>query len=493
MTNNENILLIMGNGFDLNSSLRSRYKDFFDWRSENLERIISNAEIEENTLKDYLSNKLNFNGKLTTQKDIEKHLNDDLLDKISNDQDKIYLSKNKITGWDCFFQLAKEYLSVYNAEWQDIEQMISNVVNLLFETFDWPYYFDNKKEFTKKVKQCFGFSASENPKIASTRILDDLNKFENVFAHYLSDEVNNNELYKICAREIIKQLALEDNVADIQINVDIFSFNYSLNEKQKEKYNQYLKKYNVKINSWYNIHGIVNNNTTNSNIIFGIDITDILDNKFSSNLLNDPRIKFTKSFRIISEHVNKLRDAVFNSDIDKIIIYGHSLNKMDYSYFRTIFEILSLYRSNKVVLELHYYPDGDSHTDHTEEKNNIERLVDLLVTYSKTLGEQYENSIIDRLILQDRLSVIPMNKDICKNVEKKIRNEFSTMFYNNKDKLVLPQEYDISDRDKKDTNSFITKARKYMEYYVSTEEKSETGNPEKKEKTQKLLDYMNVD
>lgn len=70
--------------------------------------------------------------------------------------------------------------------------MISNVVNLLFETFDWPYYFDNKKEFTKKVKQCFGFSASENPKIASTRILDDLNKFENVFAHYLSDEVNNN-------------------------------------------------------------------------------------------------------------------------------------------------------------------------------------------------------------------------------------------------------------------------------------------------------------
>lgn len=300
-------------------------------------------------------------------------------------------------------------------------------------------------------------------------------------------------MYKICAREIIKQLALEDNVADIQINVDIFSFNYSLNEKQKEKYNQYLKKYNVKINSWYNIHGIVNNNTTNSNIIFGIDITDILDNKFSSNLLNDPRIKFTKSFRIISEHVNKLRDAVFNSDIDKIIIYGHSLNKMDYSYFRTIFEILSLYRSNKVVLELHYYPDGDSHTDHTEEKNNIERLVDLLVTYSKTLGEQYENSIIDRLILQDRLSVIPMKKDICKNVEKKIRNEFFTMFYNNKDKLVLPQEYDISDRDKKDTNSFITKARKYMEYYVSTEEKSETGNPEKKEKTQKLLDYMNVD
>lgn len=98
MTNNENILLIMGNGFDLNSSLRSRYKDFFDWRSENLERIISNAEIEENTLKDYLSNKLNFNGKLTTQKDIEKHLNDDLLNKISNDQDKIYLSKNNRMG-----------------------------------------------------------------------------------------------------------------------------------------------------------------------------------------------------------------------------------------------------------------------------------------------------------------------------------------------------------------------------------------------------------
>ena len=152
MVNNENILLIMGNGFDLNCGLRSRYSNFFDWRSKNLERIISNAGVVENFLKDYIDNKLDFDGEFVTQDDIERNLNNDLLDKISNDQDRIYLSENKITGWDCFFQLAKEYLSVYNAEWQDIEQMISNVVNLLFETFSWPYHFNNKKEFIRKLQ-----------------------------------------------------------------------------------------------------------------------------------------------------------------------------------------------------------------------------------------------------------------------------------------------------------------------------------------------------
>ena len=80
---------------------------------------------------------------------------------------------------------------------------------------------------------------------------------------------------------------------------------------------------------------------------------------------------------------------------------------MDYSYFRTFFEMLDLYGSNKLYLELHYYPGK---YELTKEKDNIGKLVNLLITYSRTLGNQYENSIVDKLVLEDRLSVVSMGK-----------------------------------------------------------------------------------
>ena len=94
-----------------------------------------------------------------------------------------------------------------------------------------------------------------------------------------------------------------------------------------------------------------------SNIIFGIDMTDLLDNNkqstLTNTLLNDPRIEFTKSFRIISEHVNLLRDTALNSEEDKIIIYGHSLNAMDYSYFQFSDQALKSRGLKIVVVFIH--------------------------------------------------------------------------------------------------------------------------------------------
>ena len=403
----KNILLIMGNGFDLSCGLKSRYDDYFNWRENQLNQIIKNKQCGANTFEDYVEN-------LTGSPDSDNS-KDDVLRKL---KDNDYLSDNPVNGWDYVFALTKRYISHdYIKEWNDVENVIYNVVTyLLMDDHKWPDLKIRKGYeyiFSKKIEQCFKISDKET---LSEVMLNELKKFEKNFAIYIKKEVDKNQLYKISSRELIRRLVKKELNQNKTVSVDIFSFNYSLDANEAEPYNEYFEKNNcnLQINSWYNIHGIANPkdmSMQNSNIIFGIDITDLLGSDSSTTLTNDllkdPRIEFTKSFRIISEHVNTMRYAGFNPKIDKIIIYGHSLNKMDYSYFRTFFEMLDLYGSNKLYLELHYYPGKD---ELTKEKDNIGKLVNLLITYSRTLGNQYENSIVDKLVLENRLSVVSMGK-----------------------------------------------------------------------------------
>lgn len=497
MANSKNILLIMGNGFDLSCGLKSSYNDFFEWRKNNLDRIIEKSGLDEKTFDEYVENEINSIG-------YKKNFNEDLREKT----DKEYLKNNPITRWDCVFVLVKKYISPdHIKEWNDVENVILNVVTfLLVNDKKWlnlKIREDQNKFFSEEVKRCFYSKKplENNKAILSKRMLDDLNIFESNFANYIRGEVHSNELYKISARELIKKLARRGVKEGEIANVDIFSFNYSLDADQRRSYNEYFERTNcnLRINSWYNIHGIVESrhmSMKKSNIIFGIDMTDLLDNNkqstLTNTLLNDPRIEFTKSFRIISEHVNLLRDTALNSEEDKIIIYGHSLNAMDYSYFRTLFEMFRLYESNKMALELYYYPMNDTDTIHTEERANVEKLVNLLVTYSKTLGNQYENSIVDKLVLENRLSVISTGKENEYNkIKSDVINDIKPIIEIGNKKgdpdLLSPTEKfllgtvlsnikpDISEWTDNDLNSFINKLKNkgYMDRLINAFKKNE--------------------
>lgn len=522
MTSSKNVLLIMGNGFDLSCGLKSSYDDFFGQREDNLERIVKETQAGKKDLVDYVESKYPRNS---------NNLNNDLMTKLkelNQKEDEDYLNSNPITRWDCVFVLIKKYISsACIEEWNDVENVIFNVVTFLLvddtKWFNLNIKKGEKENFSKEIKRCFySKKKCQNKKpILSKRMLDDLKDFEEIFASYISGEVQSNELYELSARELIKKLARKGMSKDEEVNVDIFSFNYSLNANQREICNKFFERNNanLRINSWYNIHGIADSKSmamVNSNIIFGIDITDLLDNNtqptLTNNLLKDPRIEFTKSFRIISNHVNMIRDAVFNSKEDKIIIYGHSLNTMDYSYFRTLFEMFHLYRSNKITLELYYYPKKDTDTVHTEEKNNIEKLVNLLITYSKTLGDQYENSIVDKLILEDRLSVISMGKESeYSRIRNNVINDIKPMIeINNKkddldslssdDKLFLGTilsntKSDISKWTERDLNKLMSKLRKkgYMDGFVDAFEKSKDINADVLVKAKELASFIGED
>lgn len=136
--------------------------------------------------------------------------------------------------------------------------------------------------------------------------------------------------------------------------------------------------------------------------IFGIDNHNIL----ADNIENDPRIIFTKSFRIVNDNVNniRLRDALSNYDL--VTVYGHSLGRADYSYFETFFDKGDLYNSN-VRLEFYYY-SGETEKDRMINAIKYNKAVNNLLTYyGQTMGTLHGEDIVNKLTLEKRLTVKP--------------------------------------------------------------------------------------
>lgn len=68
----------MGNGFDLSCGLKSSYNDFFEWRKNNLDRIIEKSGLDEKTFDEYVENEINSIG-------YKKNFNEDLREKTDKE------------------------------------------------------------------------------------------------------------------------------------------------------------------------------------------------------------------------------------------------------------------------------------------------------------------------------------------------------------------------------------------------------------------------
>lgn len=211
----------------------------------------------------------------------------------------------------------------------------------------------------------------------------------------------------------------------------VLSFNYSIDSRFMNFWkDQKPSSSNVfpKIEDWANIHGIASYATPWQSVfpvqddykqdekylpapIFGIDSQNIIkdsQNIIKDSLTDDLRILFTKSYRIMDNGVNRIRESGDYSDIDKITIYGHSLGRADYSYFETIFDEVDLYNSD-VMVEYFYY-QGNSKVERILNKRTaITKMFNLLTDYGKSLGETHGANIVAKLDLEKRLSVVPMD------------------------------------------------------------------------------------
>ncbi|MDT9589445.1 hypothetical protein, partial [Lactobacillus paragasseri] len=328
-----------------------------------------------------------------------------------------------LTNWDIIF--ISSYVLMSNSDkfqWVDIEKMIFKTVTIVFK---------NKKEifsnsefpndqarmkFINIVQYCF-----KDNKDLSTSMLDSLKKFEKSFALYIKNLIyKSKDHYFKRSEKLLKYLTSSYN--EEIVHLDVINFNYSLDENIVNQMIHEKRFSNITFNSWTNIHGVAswNDSYTRSQInklhsnykrlappIFGIDWHDISDTTNDIDF-NDPRIIFTKSFRLIDNQVNNMRDKKhqFQKNINKIIFFGHSLGHADYSYFESLFDIYNIYDSN-IELNFYYKKGSSDFLDRLSAQKTLEEIIKLLTSYGQTSTNQHGENIVNKLLLEQRLNLLP--------------------------------------------------------------------------------------
>lgn len=425
-------LIVLGNGFDLKCRLKSSYADFFlqrfselfcDGKAESLEEIEDVLNLKRNVIFKNIQEvtRVSFY-KLVGSCDFfrvfskELHSNDTL-----NRWDVIFLFAQVCIGKD---------INLY--EWQDVESIVYEVVSialtpsLQFESrvsYKEKIMIDNSeyngKDFFKKmVSYISQIEKKDDVAGMATELLSELKKFEAIFAKFIEEqfELNRKDKYISSAVDLLKGISRYLPYMQMDTNaieqIDVLSFNYSLDENFRSVIED------SRINSWSNIHGVASFKTPNAikdktdynrdlglpAPIFGVDNHDIVNETNETDL----RISFTKPYRVIENNVNGIRESTGYEGVDLISIYGHSLGRADYSYFEALFDENNLYHSN-CKIEYYYYQGEDEETKVIKRQEAITKMYSLLTEYGTTLSDTHGGSIVNKLNLENRLSVVPMN------------------------------------------------------------------------------------
>lgn len=436
MQNNTlNELLIIGNGFDLQCKLKTKYTDFFskkygiDFLTEKyIEKFPEQTVIQcKQKAIDFFINV--FKEKLYNL-NVEKFIqsNSDSYGYLINYFKQIFRQnfsdfEPTLTNWDIIF--ISSYVLMSNSDkfqWVDIEKMIFKTVTIVFknkkEIFSNSEFPNDQAQmkFINIVQYCF-----KDNKDLSTSMLDSLKKFEKSFALYIKNLIyKSKDHYFKRSEKLLKYLTSSYN--EEIVHLDVINFNYSLDENIVNQMIHEKRFSNITFNSWTNIHGVAswNDSYTRSQInklhsnykrlappIFGIDWHDISDTTNDIDF-NDPRIIFTKSFRLIDNQVNNMRDKKhqFQKNINKIIFFGHSLGHADYSYFESLFDIYNIYDSN-IELNFYYKKGSSDFLDRLSAQKTLEEIIKLLTSYGQTSTNQHGENIVNKLLLEQRLNLLP--------------------------------------------------------------------------------------
>lgn len=412
-------LIVLGNGFDIACGLKSSYSDFFLMRfNELLGTQCKNFK----EMAPHLENKRNY-----IIQSIERTKNSINFSPDENrDCDYFKVNSSKwsekvdLNRWDIFFLFAESWVGkdVGLYEWQDVESIIYEVISIALgckheSNISYKDEVDligssqhGKEAFAKLVYNISYVGYNKHSEI-SAELFSELKKFETIFSRYIAN------LFSIdgCNSEYIKSaISLYESISQYSENkkitendqIDVLSFNYSLDDGFIKTIDKTIDDNRLK--SWSNIHGIAHHSVTPyyPSPIFGIDNHGIA----SQINQNDYRISFTKPYRVIDEGINEIRYSRGYADKDLISIYGHSLGRADYSYFETIFDENNLYSSD-CKIEYYYYPGKDETAKVMKRQEAITKLYNLLTDYGRTLSAAHGANIINRLNLENRISVIP--------------------------------------------------------------------------------------
>lgn len=379
-------LIIIGNGFDLHCDLKTDYETYFNKRVEHLRSLDG---------------------------DIVKLLlaSEQKLSHISYQHILLYFSRQNVlkdmNAWDIVFftnfQDKKQ-------NWCDIEKTmyqfltdtshknsISKVysgINDLIKENDFSLW---NKTIHKSNYFISSFIISKHNLVDEIKLddlylllLDELKIFESTFSQFIKNQRSRSKYYSK-AHHLLESINYSNN------NYMLLNFNYTLPQER------YSKPGYEKILLCENVHG----NIKKGSIIFGID---------HSELNSDEKVYlFSKTARKIfySDTYNETT-ALLIENTENIIIYGHSLNDADISYYISIFDYHNLY-SSKINL-IFYYSIYDKNKEIEIKTSRYNEIIHLINAYGVSLGQHKGKNLLHKLLLENRLHIVEL-----KHYSKKIK------------------------------------------------------------------------
>ena len=359
INNLSKVKIIIGNGFDLHCLLRTSYNDYFSFNHKRYDQLRKwceefelkdNYSLEDETILDIntwdVFFALNSSMKFSSPRnwcDIEKMIYSSLMNHPSeNDNNNENLTANYM---------------ISNIHWNDIKFCVLGNYSATSRIEKFVVWILKKRRALLDIKSnnYYGF------------LLDELIAFEKSFGRFVYDQTHHGWMpayYKDTPNKTYNELAVS-TISELVSNnteiVSIDSFNYSsFGNKQYEDL-------------------IFHINGNYENPIFGIDTV------FEP---NDERFIFTKTYRrIMLNFVNnnhKIRQPFQN-----VVIYGHSLNSADYSYFFPVFDQIKLLDSLANGVLIFAYSVFDENRRNKIESDLRSNISNIIYAYglSKKLSE----------------------------------------------------------------------------------------------------------
>nr|WP_245329641.1 AbiH family protein [Enterococcus alcedinis] len=377
-------LVIVGNGLDLSCGLESTYTHFFD------ARISKSIEKQLEHFKRY-GNGRNFNHRSIIFKGDRAFREYEIPFSEYNE-----IKEGNLTFWDFLFYYV--YGNTSEKEWHNIEQNILNIITKLDLTKKYSDLGrskevgfaviggDHKKrniESALKLSSVMAYYVLPADRYCEKKnmdefLLSELFLFEKDFADFLKNKLSQNKKYQRRIGTQLKKIVGKD-IAESE-NFSVLSFNYTIPNRFK--------------NIITNVHGRLDRD----NIIFGIDQNDI---KATSSVF-----KYTKTFRKLVQSKSK-DDLIYidnKNELKNIYFYGHSLSKLDYSYFQSIFDYYEIYQSEvSLVFCCSVYGERTSSEILSEHANLVGALLE---QYGLTMNNQnHGKNLMHKLLLEGRLTI----------------------------------------------------------------------------------------
>lgn len=376
------MLVVLGNGFDLQCGLRSDYKSYFDYRYKNILFQSFIAAVNE-------IRKLRLNE--TTNLLTDYNIRVSLTNFMRQYSELIF---DTFSFWDIVFIL--ERTSLTNDNWYSIENMIQD-------------YIVNDKVTLSKLKpqknELVSSKSNDDTSLVLTigSILLEYKQLqfsqvgfnawlqgqlliiEESFKDYLNITLNDIPFYNNKAQQLFYRLISKD-VNEVPA---IISFNYTTPQLVSLRSGiQYS------IDNVINVHGKISDK-----IIFGIDEKIVKTKAYLEP--SDLKYSFTKTSRQMFDldESRGFKLTTFKFD-NSIIFYGHSLNYQDYSYFQSIFDYYNIYSSDiKLVFAYSIF-------DKRVKIKSI--LIDSVIKLIKEYGTTMQNTnhgsnLLHKLILENRI------------------------------------------------------------------------------------------